>query len=98
MGLAGTALRLQGDPTPNGADERFEILSCVVESEGTTNRAFEPETGQNRPRTAMAGAHRDPFAIKRFADVLGLAAVDDEGHDACALARRADEAHAADGS
>ena len=97
MELAGTAFGLQGDP-PNGGDERFDILSCVVESEGRTNRAFEPETAQNRLRTVMAGAHRDPLAVKRFADVLGPAAVDDEGHDACALARRADEAHAADGS
>ena len=73
-------------------DQRVDILVRVVERERRPHRRLEPEAAQDRLRAVVAGAHRDAFPVERLADVLGAAAVEHEGDDARAFARRADEA------
>ncbi len=74
-------MRRQRD-TPNRLDEGLNVFGCVVERERGPDRAFDPKPAQDRLGAMMACPDRDAFAVKRFADVLGAALIDEERNDA----------------
>ena len=78
--------------------QRVDVAVVVVRRHRDARRAVEVEPVHQRLRAMMAGAHRDPERIERLRHVVGMHAVQHEGHDRIAVlqARRAEDLRTVD--
>src|SRR5215216_1023690 len=79
-----------------GGGQPVHLLLRVVEGEGGAGGGGDAEVLHDGLRAVVAGADGDDLLVEDGAHVVRVYLVDDEGHHARLLARRADDADALD--